>query len=140
MEATPNWNIDRLCANEQAMKEADEHWRELSEGRVTINACSSTTTGLEAEACWIQNSLRAVLDKHAPGRPSYARSKRWWTDDIKQQRRLFGRARRDYNHDRISFVDYRLVRNDYYRYIRKDKRLAWNVSLKGPSPATKGQT
>jgi hypothetical protein len=40
------------------------------------------------------------------------------------KRRLLGRARCDHNHNRISFDEYRRVRNDYYRYIRQAKRLA----------------
>jgi hypothetical protein len=69
----------------------------------------------------MQDSLRAVLDRHVPGRPPSARSKRWRTDDIKKERRLFGRATRDYSHDRINLDEYRRVRNDYYRYIRRAK-------------------
>ena len=75
-KATPNWNIDRLCADGQAMKAAGEHWGELSDCRMPISA-QATTSELEAEVCWIQDSLKAVLDKHAPGRPPNARSKRW---------------------------------------------------------------
>lgn len=110
LKVASNWNINRLCTDEQAMKEAGEHWRELSENRAPVSA-EAGTAELEAEACWIQDNLREVLDKHAPGRPPCARSKRWWTDDIKQERRLYGRARRDYNDDRISFEDYRQARN-----------------------------
>jgi hypothetical protein len=34
----PNWNIDRLCADEEAIKSAGEHWRELSDCRAPLNA------------------------------------------------------------------------------------------------------
>jgi hypothetical protein len=79
-----------------------------------------------------------VLDRHASGKPSSARSKRWWTDDIEQERRLFGRARRDYNRDRISFDEYRRVRNDYHRYIRRAKRIAWEHFLEGAFATDEG--
>lgn len=72
-----NWKIDRFCANEQAMKEAGEHWHVLSEGRPIINAWRTTVAGLEAEACWIQDNLKKELDKHALGRLPRAHSKRW---------------------------------------------------------------
>lgn len=132
-KATPNWNIDRLRVDEQAMKAAGEHWGELSDCRIPISA-QATTSELEAEACWIQDSLKAVLDKHAPGRPPNARSKRWWTDEIKQERRRFGRARREFNGGLLNFDDYRSVRNDYYRHIRRAKRLAWERFLEGAFP------
>jgi len=131
---TPNWNIDRLCADEQAVKAAGEHWSELSDRRRPIDTEASEAE-LEDEARWLQDSLRALLDKHAPGRSPSARSKRWWTDDIKKERRLLGRARSDHNHNRISFDEYRRVRNDYYRYIRQAKRLAWERFLEGVFPA-----
>lgn len=130
---SPNWNIDRLCADEEAVKSAGEHWRELSDRRAPLHD-QAATADLEAEARWMQDSLRAVLDKHAPGRPPSARSKRWWTDDIRKERRLFGRATRDYNHDRIDFAEYRRVRNDYYRHIRRAKRTAWEHFLEGVFP------
>lgn len=76
-----------------------------------------------------------MLDRHAPGKPPRARSKRWWTDDIKQERRLYGGARCAYNDDRISFDEYRQVRNNYYRHIRKAKRLSWDRFLEGVFPA-----
>jgi hypothetical protein len=71
----PSWNIDRLRADKQAMEAAGEHWRELSDLRVPISL-EATKAELEDETRWIQDSLGAVLDKHAPGRPSSARSKR----------------------------------------------------------------
>lgn len=132
--ATQNWNIDRLCADEQALKEASKHWLELSEGRSLINAWATSPTELEAEAIWIQDSLRAVMDRHAAGRTPRPRSKRWWTDEIRQQRKLFGSARRAHNDGRISFDEYRRVRNDYYTYIRRSKRLAWERFLEGVFP------
>jgi hypothetical protein len=46
-----------------------------------------------------------------------------------------GRARCDHNHNRISFDEYRRVRNGYYRYIRQAKRLAWERFLEGVFPA-----
>jgi hypothetical protein len=132
--AAPNWNIERLCADDQAMEEAAEHWRTLSEGRPVVDSYAATEEELEAEAFWIQNSLKVVLDTHAPGKAACARSKRWWTADIKQMRRSFAGARRAYKGGRTSFDEYRRVRNDYYCHIRKAKRLAWERFLEGVFP------
>jgi hypothetical protein len=129
--ATLTWNIDRLCADKQALEAASELWLELSEGRALIDAWATTPTELESEAQWTQDSLRAVLDRRAPTSKPRARSKRWWTDEIRQQRRLFGSARRANNDGRISFDEYRRVRNDYYTYVRRAKRLAWERFLEG---------
>jgi hypothetical protein len=75
-----------------------------------------------------------VLDRHAPRTSSRAHSKRWWTEEIKQERRVFGRARRACKNSRISFDEYCRVRNQYYRHIRKAKRLAWERFLEGVFP------
>jgi hypothetical protein len=64
--AAPSWNIDRLCADEQAMGEADKHLRALSECRPLVDSHAATMEELEAEAFWIQGSLEVVLDGHAP--------------------------------------------------------------------------
>jgi hypothetical protein len=133
--AAPNWNIEKLRADKQAMDEAAEHWRELSEGRPLVDSHAATEDELEAEAIWIQNSLKIVLDTHAPGKVACARSKRWWTAEIKQMRKSFAGTRRAYKNGRISLDEYRRVRNDYYCHIRKAKRLAWERFLEGIFPS-----
>lgn len=132
--AAPKWNIDRLYADEQAMKGADEQWRILSEGRPLVDSHAATVEALETEAFWVQDSLKVVLDEHAPGKAACTRSKRWRTADIKQMRQSFAGARRAYKGGRTSFDEYRRVRNDYYCNIRKAKRLAWERFLEGVSP------
>jgi len=116
------------------MEAAGDHWRELSESRAPIGP-ETTKAELEDEVGWLQNSLAAVLDKHAPGKPSNARSKRWWSEEIKTERGLLARVRRDLNHDRTSFEEYRRARNQYYSCIRRTKRLAWARFLEGVFPA-----
>jgi hypothetical protein len=106
----------------------------LCEGRPPIEAQSAIAEELKAEANWLQDNLKAVLDKHAPGTSACARSKRWWTEEIKQERRVFGRARRAYKNSRISFDKYCRVRNEYYRHIRKAKRLAQERFFEGVFP------
>lgn len=65
MITTPNWNINRLYADKQAMEGAAERWRALSEGRLLVDPHAASEEELEAEAFWIQNSLKIVLDTHS---------------------------------------------------------------------------
>ena len=51
--AVPNWNIDRLFADEQAMREAGECWHMLCEGRPLIESQSATVEELETEVNWL---------------------------------------------------------------------------------------
>jgi hypothetical protein len=75
-----------------------------------------------------------VLDTHAGRALVNARSKRWWTDEIKLERKGFCRARREFHHGGLSLEDYRHIRNDYYRCIRRAKREAWERFLVGIFP------
>lgn len=137
-ECAHNWDLDRLYADEQTLEAASEDWLELSEGRAPIDAWATSPTELEAEAQWLQDSLRDVLDRHAAGRAPRARSKRWWTDEVRQQRKLFSSARRAHNDGRIGFDEYRRARNDYYSYVRRAKRMAWERFLEGVLPTDGG--
>jgi hypothetical protein len=51
----PNWNIDRLCADEKAMRAAGEQWHELGGRRAPISSGASKAE-LEDEARWMQDS------------------------------------------------------------------------------------
>jgi hypothetical protein len=66
---------------------------------------------LEAEAEWVQCNLTVVLDRHAPPRPVRARSKRWWTDKLKQERKKFNIAKRALRENPQSQLEYRRIRN-----------------------------
>jgi hypothetical protein len=116
------------------MGEAGDYWHMLCEGRPPVDAQSATVKEHEEEANWIQDNLHTVLVRHAPGKAVGARSKRWWTADIKQMRRSFAGARREYKSGRSSFDEYRRVRNDYNCHIRKAKRLARERFLEGVFP------
>ena len=83
-----SWDIDKLLADERRLEEAARHWDELDRKRPSVGI-DATAEDLEDEAYWIQESLKAVLDRHAQKRALHTRSKRWWTDEIKQERRRF---------------------------------------------------
>jgi hypothetical protein len=51
--AALNCNIDRPCADEQAMGQASEYRHMLCEGRPLVDAQTATVEELEAEANWI---------------------------------------------------------------------------------------
>lgn len=76
-----------------------------------------------------------MLDRHAAGKELSPRSKRWWTDEAKQQRKLFAKARRAHSDDRICFDEYRRARNDYHTLVQRVKRLAWESFLEDFLPS-----
>lgn len=91
--ATPDWNINRLYADEKAMNQANKHWRTLSEGRPPVDYYMATAEELEAEAFWVQDSLKVVLDTRAPGRAACAHSQRWWTISFNDVNSVLGLSR-----------------------------------------------
>lgn len=128
-----SWSIDKLLADEQRLEEAARHWNQLDRERACPGA-SAAAEDLEDEACWIQDSLKTVLDRHVPRKPLHARSKRWWTDEIKRERRKFSQARRQLKEGTLHFTEYRQIRNSYYCHIRKAKREMWERFLEGLFP------
>ena len=78
----------------------------LSEGQLSIDPYATLEEELEAEVSWIQNSLKVVLDTHAPRKAACACSKRWWTAEIKEIRQSFASTRHAYKGSRASFDEY----------------------------------
>lgn len=135
LEARPmsNWNIDELCSDGERLKQATDHWRQVSESRQRI-AAEATEDDLEAKAQWIQDSLTTVLNRHAPPKPIHARSKRWWADKVKDERKKFNVAKRALREEFSSQPEYRRIRNDYYSCVRRAKREAWERFLEAMLP------
>lgn len=133
MRPTAGWDIDKLRTDEGRLKRARDHWKELSSSRQQISI-EPRYEDLEDEAQWIQCSLAAVLDRHAAPKPLQPRSKRWWTDEIKQERKRFSTSKRALRLGEISFEEYRRIRNRYYCCIRRTKRESWEQFLEGMLP------
>lgn len=131
--ATTNWDIDKLRADERRLEKARDHWKELSGNRrhVSFESCCEE---VEDESRWVQDSLTTILDKHAPPKPLRPGSKRWWTDEIKQERKKFSMSKRALKMEELSFEEYRQIRNGYYRHVRRAKREAWERFLEGVLP------
>ena len=61
----------------------------------------------------------------------FPRTKRWWGAEIKEARRTYSHARREWKGQEISTTELRQVRNSYYRAIRRAKRICWKTFLEG---------
>jgi len=129
-ETTSSWDIDKLRANEARLERPEITGKELSSGRQHISD-ESCCEDVEDKAQWMQGRLTAVLDKHAPPKPSRPGSKRWWTDEIKQERKKFSMSKRALKMEELSFEGYRQIRNGYYHHIRRAKREAWERFFEG---------
>lgn len=59
-----------------------------------IPSDSSTASDLGDEIDWIQRTLTEALDQEVRNATTCARSKRWWSDEIREKRRALSRAER----------------------------------------------
>lgn len=65
-----------------------------------------------------------VLNEHVRRITIYARSKRWWYEDIRDRHRVLGRAKR-----RGTRGEVRIARRELRRTIRKARRECWEDFL-----------
>src|SRR5258706_406194 len=79
---------------------------------------------VDDEAAALRTAMTATLNEHARQRRWCSRSKRWWTDELRDLRTTLGRAKRMRNWARI-----RSARRDLRRAIRKAKKSCWNSFL-----------
>jgi hypothetical protein len=91
---------------------------------------------VEDDVRWTQCSLTVVLDGHAPPTPLRPGSKRWWTDEIKKERKRFSMSKRALKIKELSFKRFRQSRNGYYCVIWRAKGEAWERFLE---PASSSQ-
>jgi hypothetical protein len=119
--ATTSWNIDKLRANEGRLEQAGNHRNQLSGGRQHIST-ESCCEDLESEAQCIQCSLTVVLDRNATPKPLHPRSKRWWTEEIKQERKRFSTSKRALRLGELSFENYRQVERILSSHPARKKR------------------
>ena len=80
---------------------------------------------IDAEATWIQAQITTILDTQAKRLRLCARSKRWWCEDIKTQRKVVGREvnRWDTNRDNASRL--KQEQKTLKRMIRSAKKECW---------------
>ena len=67
---------------------------ELGFGVRSVLSNTSTVEELEDEIEWIQSTLIDILNEHCKAVAIYARSERWWNDDIREirEKRTLGRT------------------------------------------------
>jgi hypothetical protein len=66
-----------------------------------------------------------VLDRYAPVVRVCKRSKPWWNEEIKDQRKIAGRAKRLWMHSHVQREKLKKEEKTLYRTIRKYKRRCW---------------
>ena len=90
---------------------------------------SSSRQDLEDEIEWIHDTLIDVLNSHTKVVTICARSKRWWSDEIREKRRTLGRATRKRRAGRGGEAEVKVAKKELRREIRRSRRECWERFL-----------
>jgi ribonuclease HI len=132
------WQIQALEADPQTLEATKHTWQTYAEQRDQLSDTCSVDD-LTTEAIWAQETLTAVLNQHAKPVRVTPRSKRWWSQEIRDAREDYSQARRAWQAQEIPTDSYHETRNNYYRTIRRAKRACWEAFLGGGPTDLLGQ-
>jgi hypothetical protein len=87
------WDIDGLKEDKKSYEKAQKQWEEKSLSRSVLGNDSSEDE-LQKEAEWIQRNFVNHLNRYCKKVKVCARSKRWWTQEIIENRKILGPIKR----------------------------------------------
>jgi hypothetical protein len=131
------WDIDGLKSKEEEenYKKAKKEWKDKSSERPMLTEESSEEELLK-EAVWIQRNFVNHLNSCCKQVKVCARSKRWWNEEIAENRRILGSLNRARRREEATQQQVRKQRSNPRRIIRCSKMKMWQQLLSG---ATKNQ-
>ena len=131
--ALSRWNIQNLLEDDKLLQAAKEDWENSSLGRTNLGL-SSTVEDLDEEVEWFESELVKLLNNHAKLTRVTAYSKRWWNEEVAEARKVWAKNKKRLSESEAYREELKQARNQYYRTIRKAKRLCWQNFLQGSEP------
>jgi hypothetical protein len=131
------WDIDGLKSEEEKKnyEKAQKDWKDKSSERTVLTE-ESSGEDLQKEAEWIQWNFANHLNRCCKKVKVCARSKRWWNEEIAENRRILGSLKRARRRGEATQQQVRKQRSNVRRIIRQSKTKMWQEFL---SSATKDQ-
>jgi len=131
------WDIDGLKSDEENenYEKAKTEWKDKSAKRPILNERSSGEE-LQSEAGWIQRNFVNHLNRCCKKVKVCARSKRWWTVEIAESRKILGSIKRARKRGEASQQQVKKQRSNLRQIIRQSKTKMWQKFL---SSATRDQ-
>jgi hypothetical protein len=117
------WKIEEM--EEETREKAKEYYVQKTQERMYLDD-DCTAEKVEDEAEWLRNTITDILDRYAPAARVCKRSKPWWNQEIKEQRKIAGRAKRLWMHGHVQWEKLKEEEKILYRTIRKHKRRCWD--------------
>jgi len=120
------WDIDGLKSEEEKenYEKAQKQWRDKSLKSPVLNEKSSGEE-LQREAEWIQRNFVNHLNRCCKKVKVCARSKRWWTAEIAENRKILGSIKRARKRGEASQQQVKSQLSNLRRIIRQSKTKMW---------------
>jgi len=119
---------EKLKAAEKKRVEAREVYLRAA-GRTPLLSEESTVEEVDAAAAGLKEAMTGTLNKLAKKKRWCPRSKRWWSEDVKELRRELGAARREFRNRPAGISRFKEARRNFRRGVRRAKRECWNRFL-----------
>ena len=131
------WDIDGLKSEEEKenYEKAQKECKEKSSKRPRLTE-ESSEEDLQNEAEWIQRNCANHLNKCCRKVKVCAKSKRWWNEEITENRRILGSLKRARRRGEATQQQVKKQRSNVRRIIRQSKTKMWQDFL---SSATRDQ-
>jgi len=131
------WDIDGLKSEEEKenYQKAKKYWKDKSSERPILTEESSEEE-LQKEAEWIQRNFANHVNRCCKKVRVCARSKRWWNEEITENRRILGSLKRARRRGEATQQQVKKQRSNVRRIIRQSKTKMWQDFL---SSATQDQ-
>ena len=131
------WDIDGLKPEEQKenYEKAEKDWKDKSSGRPVLTEKISAEE-LQKEAEWIQRNFVNHLNRCCKKVKVCVRSKRWWNEEIAENRRILGSLKRARRRGEATQQQVKKQRSNVRTIIRQSIMKMWQDFL---SLATKDQ-
>ena len=90
-------------------------------------------TNLESSAIYLTKIIQMSTALHVPKKITMIRYKPWWTDEIRQKRKIMNTWLREWKAERTTPArnQFAAVRNSFFNAVRDAKAKNWNNFLQG---------
>jgi len=124
------WDIDGLKSEEEKenYKKANKYCEDKSSKRPVLDE-ESSRGDLQEEAEWIQQNFANHLNRWCKKVRVCVRSKRWWNEEIAENRRILGRLKRARRRGEATQQQVRKQQSNIRRIIRQSKTKMWQEFL-----------
>jgi len=124
------WHIEGLKSKEEEenYKKAQKYWKDKSSKRPVLDEKRSGDD-LQGEAEWIQQNFVNHLNRCCKKIEVCARSKRWWTAEMAENRMILGSIKRTRKEGEASQQQVKRQRSNLRRMIQQSKTEMWRKFL-----------